>query len=472
MANVIVAFWTENGRVMYDAISENLKNNGNNVMYLDFHDFISFAAWGQAYTMTNADRQYLWKQIEKFNPDLILSFNNIFPHFFTEKLKCPVCVVDADTPGLGFWHRDILKENKDRYTFLGLQKSSQHFYEEAFGKIKNYLFFPPATMMKNIPMEQDINISFIGSNFLWIQKLVNEYGFTHDKKLYDDVMHTFDAMNGDYCNQYDTFKKKYFDVGDDKYARKVFDYFSFLSGIERINYLEQLSDLGLKIYGLGSWRELLYFDVDLAKCFDETNISNFNDNLEIYNRSKIAVNISHKQAVSSFSWRVMDIMASNSCLLMEDKPDWRDLFEKYISPDVLDAVIYQDRFDMRQKAVRLLSDEKLRKKCVAELNNAIEKNGRWEIRFASLEKFLGVKLLNNKNKNPRYVFIQREEPKASVATAQDTRPLREVSGLKKRCKNAFYLTWMLIGQIPVIDHFVCNSKRRARLMEKLHKWRR
>ncbi len=34
-------------------------------------------------------------------------------------------------------------------------------------------------------------------------------------------------------------------------------------------------------------------------------------------------------AKTSFSWRVMDIMASGACLLMEDKPDWRDLFEKY-----------------------------------------------------------------------------------------------------------------------------------------------
>ena len=47
----------------------------------------------------------------------------------------------------------------------------------------------------------------------------------------------------------------------------------------------------------------------------------------------------------------MDIMASNSCLLMEDKPDWRDLFEKYLSKETLEAVIYKDRFDMREKAI-------------------------------------------------------------------------------------------------------------------------
>ena len=100
----------------------------------------------------------------------------------------------------------------------------------------------------------------------------------------------------------------------------------------------------------------------------------------------------------------MDIMASNSCLLMEDKPDWRDLFEKYLSKETLEAVIYKDRFDMREKAIKLLNDEELRLRCVADLNNAIEQNGRWENRFKELEKFTNIKLLNMDNKNNEVIF--------------------------------------------------------------------
>ncbi len=475
MANVIVAFWTENGRVMYDAISDNLHRNGNNVMYLDMHDFISFSAWGTTYTISQEDKEYLTKKISRFKPDLILSFNNIFPHEFVIKLGCPICVIDADTPNMGFWNRDILKENKDRYVFLGLQKASEQFYKDAFGEIKRYLFWPPATMMQNTHQEPNINISFIGSNFLSIPHFVYNYDYLSNKEVFDDIITAFDNMNGEFCNDFDTFKNKYFSGKDDAYTAKIFRFFYYhsLSGMERISYLSVLSDLGLKIYGLNTWRELLYFDIDLAKCFDDTNIATFKDNLLVYNRSKIAINISHKQAVSSFSWRVMDIMASNACLLMEDKPDWRDLFAKYLSPEVLDTIIYKDRFDMRQKAIKLLNDEELRKRCVAELNNAIEQNGRWEVRFKSLEKFLGIKLLKIKNAKPTYIKPRHQKPTKEITSPiQKTQKKKSTIAklkIKKRSKLFFYSLLLLIAQVPVLDLFI-RSKKRKKILRKINKW--
>ena len=94
---------------------------------------------------------------------------------------------------------------------------------------------------------------------------------------------------------------------------------------------------------------------------------------------------------------------------MEKKQDWEELFGKYISKNVKDVIIYDDRVDMYIKAKRLLEDEQLRKQCVSELNNAIEKKGRWKQRFEMLEKFLSVKLIGLNNKIPSYIIVKEQK---------------------------------------------------------------
>ena len=336
MANVIVAFWSTNGRVMYDAIRDSFLKNGNNVMYLDMFNYISFTHWGESYVINNEDKEYLWKKISQFKPDVVLSFNNIFTHFFVE-----ISQNIYKIPG----------KNKDRYIFLGFQKTSKELYTDLFGDIKNYFYWPAATTIKNTHSKKLNNISFIGSSFLYLGIIVpnHNYNFVKDKKLFNDIIIAHKSLNGEFCDNFNKLKTLCFPKEQDSYINKIYQYLhsNHISGIERISYLTVLSDLGLKIYGLDLWRELLYFDINLANCFDDTPISTFQDNLKIYNDSKIAVNISHKQATSAFSWSVMDIMASGACLLMEDKPDWRELFEKYLSKETLETVIYKDRFDMR-----------------------------------------------------------------------------------------------------------------------------
>ena len=52
--------------------------------------------------------------------------------------------------------------------FLGLQSASKKMYETVLNKNlfhNNYLYLPPATIIKNEKLEQNKNISFIGSNF-------------------------------------------------------------------------------------------------------------------------------------------------------------------------------------------------------------------------------------------------------------------------------------------------------------------
>lgn len=473
MANIVVAFWSENGKVFYDALAQCLYENGNNVYYLNMRDYIIFQKWGESFKLT-AKAAFLEKELQEFSPDLVFSFNNVFPHQFVQNLSCPVCLLDADTPEVGFWNKETLKQYKDRYVFLGFQKVSRELYEKSFGKIKNYLYFPPATFVKYENLDKNINISFIGSNFLGLFEAVHKFNFVYNQSLFRDVLSVYKKIKNCFCSNFDDFKKVVENLEDENYKHCIFNFFKAhrISGYDRVAKLGVLADLGLRLYGIFTWRELLYFDADLALCFDETPVVSLEDNAKIYNSSKISVNISHEQALSAFSWRVMDIMASSACLLMEDKSDWRELFAPYLSDETLENVIYKDRFDMREKAKKLLADEELRLRCVADLNNAIEQNGRWEKRFAMLENFLGVKILNDKNKDSTCIIRKEiEQIVKKEVKLHHKKTFVQRMKFKQRGKNIFYLSCLILAQIPVVD-LLFKKKRRQKLLNKVMQyWR-
>lgn len=470
MAKVLICYFSDYGEAMYDAISNVLRKNGNDVFRLNINsNGFECDSWGGKSSFKNKS---VIEQIKNFSPDLVFNFNHSLPWeietFLTD--KCKICIVDADNPQT-FWNKEQLNRDKDKYYYLGLQKYSKDMYEKFVGlkmTNKNYLFFPPATVVKNKKLKQDKNISFIGSNFYPLS-IPEVDGF------YDKIG----------LELYHEFKKDYFypiEKAQERFGNKVRNIDGLFKivqhyyvGQDRLKFMSSIADLGFVYYGVRWWNKIAYYDFELADCFDETPKVTLEDNEWVYNTSKISINISHPQAKSSFSWRVMDIMASGACLLMEDKPDWRELFAPYLSDETLENVIYKDRFDMREKAKKLLADEKLRLRCVADLNNAIEQNGRWENRFAMLEKFLGINLLNNKNNSPEYIFIKRDEKVVHNANKEaklhHKKTFVQRMKFKQRGKNIFYLSCLILAQIPVVD-LLFKKKRRQKLLNKVMQyWR-
>lgn len=462
MANILISYYSDYGEAMYDAITGFLLKNGNNIFRFNINNSaVSITGWGgKSYIV---DKNILEK-IKKFHPDIVLNFNNCLPQNCYNVLgkKCKICVVDADAPEVAFWNKEMINKHKKKFVYLGLQSYSKTMYERYLNlKLENYnyLYFPPATIVKNIQLKLDKNISFIGSNFYPLA-----------------VPEGLDFYTEDGLNLYEAFKKNYFLTLDEaknicKISYNVEWMYekvrAYYVGQERLKYMQQLTDLGFTFYGVRWWNRIAYYDFELAKCFDPTPKVTIEENQWVYNTSKIAVNISHPLAKSSFSWRVMDIMASGACLLMEDKPDWRDLFEKYLSEDVLDLIIYKDRFDMREKAKKLLGNEALRQKCVKELNNAIEQNGRWECRFKSLEQFLKIPMLNLEKKGNLFMIdiedVQESEIKENPEQIQKSLNVRKSLiqrlNLKKRIKLTWYLLCLLYAQLPVFDIFICKENR-------------
>lgn len=464
MAKVLICYFSDYGEAMYDAVSNVLRKNGNDVFRLNINsDGFECDSWGGK---SSFKKKSVIEQVKSFSPDLVFNFNHSLPWeietFLTD--KCKICIVDADNPQT-FWNKEQLNRDKCKYYYLGLQKYSKNMYEKFVGlkmTNKNYLFFPPATVVKNKKLKQDKNISFIGSNFYplsipEVDGFYDKVGLELYREFKKDYFYPIEKVRNIYGK-----KCKEIDVLFEKVR-------AYYVGQDRLKFMSSIADLGFVYYGVRWWNKIAYYDFELADCFDETPKVTLEDNEWVYNTSKISINISHPQAKSSFSWRVMDIMASGACLLMEDKPDWRELFAPYLSEETLKTVIYKDRFDMREKAKKLLADEKLRLRCVADLNNAIEQNGRWEKRFAELEKFLGIKFLDNISKSSEYIVIKRKEGK-DIKGKQKKTFLQRMK-FKQRGKNIFYLSCLILAQIPVVDLFF-KKKRRQKLLNKIMQyWR-
>ena len=479
MARVLLSYYTDYGEAMYDAISDTLRQNGNDIFRLNINcPKVYITKWGGE---SQVVEESLLADIKRFNPDVVFNFNNCLPincYAILEE-SCKICIIDADAPSVAFWNVDAIKKHFNRVFFLGLQSCSKRMYEDFIGfgielSSKKYLYFPPATVVKNCKLKQDKNISFIGSNFYPLS-------IPEGEDFYGEVgLQLFDA-----------FKKNYFLTlpqvqkicagrcsSPEWMMEKVRAYYA---GQDRLKYMQQLTDLGFTFYGVRWWNKIAYYDFELAKCFDPTPKTTIEENQWVYNTSKISVNFSHPLARSSFSWRVMDIMASNSCLLMEDKPDWHELFDKYLSQETLETVIYSDRFDMRDKAIRLLNDESLRLRCVKDLNNAIERNGRWELRFRVLGEFLGINFLKLKNNHPTYIIVSRESGKITKSDEGTAKPEEKSSNklvgdvklkyrnFKNKYKLMFYLFVCFFAQIPPFSLFY-KDRDRVRFLKKINKW--
>ncbi|MDA7704903.1 glycosyltransferase [Rickettsiales bacterium] len=429
MAKIIMCYHSIGGNSKYQDFADSLINNNNNVIQFNI------SSYGERDLNRISDKLY------NYNPDLVFSYNNSLPEKLFLNLKCPILIIDADNPGMFFHKESLSKCNKDNLYYLLYQTNSKKLYKQILGIDigNNYAYFPPSSdFQKDSAIQQDINISFIGSNFYMGYKDVSQ-------DFNEDFFKLLNKVKSDYY---------YTECGEKKMLDNVR---LMLAGQQRINYLSTLSDLGLIIYSNTNWRESVSpINLDVAICYQDKMVTTKIDNQSIYNRSKISLNLSHNQANNSFSWRVPDIMASNSCLLMENKIDWHTAYGQHISTEVKESIIYTNQYDMRSKCIRLLNDDNLRSKCVIECQKAVEINSRWKNRISEIEDLLNIKLLNNKfidNNSSlldNLVITLRDEE--VVSNIQDKKKL----SLRKKIRYSFLI---FISQIPLLGRLISKKKR-------------
>lgn len=389
MAKIFMAFYNgvavpNNNSIMpcfYESFIMELIKAGNEVKHCFHNDFM--------YDFNEPTPTDFINDLKNFNPDLIILFNNKF-YDLSADFECPIVVYEVDSV-LYYSNKENLKNNPDRYKFMVPQMESIELINNELGvQKKNICYAPFFTSIKSEKIPQLTNISFIGSKF---------DGF-YQATVYTNFMRTSPSENEisqfrqvEECIKLDPFitKEKIIkklDLKSDNVISNIHidNFIQVISNTRRIQTLSQIVDLGLDLYGTPNWATDLIYEPDLTLSYKNKNVYSIKHNQDIYNGSKICININHLQAISGFSWRVCDIMASNGCLVSEYRSDFDRLFPNVPIPT------FTNRYEAREVCLKLLNNENMRKDIVAKCQEVINEKYRFNNLLKLMEDFLGMNL--------------------------------------------------------------------------------
>lgn len=389
MAKIFVAFY--NGMIdtgggcpwkvpiFFESFLSGLKNAGND-LYIEQHGL-----FGADFPIIPYEKR---AKLEEFQPDLCILFNNSY-YDITNVVECPILIFEADSP-LYYSNKDVIRTSLDRYYFMVATTSGINVIKELFGASENQIFYIPLyTEVHSDPViEQETNISFIGTKFGVNPKVFPNHVFeVLNKNEEEKFILCVEEIKKNPFIQRENLKNKY-NIESEHFDNvlKIPDLVSLLSCEKRIHVLSSIADLGLALFGTNSWRKDYYFDSRLNFLYNEKEVYTLEQNQFIYNTSKIGINISHLQAVNGFPWRVMDIMASNACLVTDYHLDFDTVFEGIKLP------VYIEDYDARDLCKKLLKCENMRKEMVLSCQELIDSKYRFKHFLARLEDCLRMEL--------------------------------------------------------------------------------
>lgn len=378
--------WLGNSEIdpFYEGFIKTLIKHGNEVMLLRTNEFLPHQQKNCLFNFVDPDR--LIQKVLAFNPDLIIAANNHVPEIILEAVDCPIILWTADNPT---WYSELeyIKKNVQKYKFFhhGWDNIHVKVCMEMFNARREQNFcVGHATAVRAKDLPTNSNITFIGTvghahnmmNFL-------KFNCNNEKlKLLKNLYHRISE----------------FPLGNLEIPfsnLNLYDFQQTITANNRIKTLDILSDLDLKIYGLPiNFFEIVHYSMNLAFCFDYKPVISVKDTEDVLNSSKIGINLHTAHAVSSFSWRVADIMASNACLVSPNQPDLVK-FNPYIKMPT-----FNSPQESREICQKLLKDDIWRNDVVAASHKAIEEHGRFEHKFKIIEEIFNVKLFKNTNKEP------------------------------------------------------------------------
>ncbi|MBR1604565.1 MAG: glycosyltransferase family 1 protein [Alphaproteobacteria bacterium] len=422
------------------------------------------------------------KDIKKFKPDVIISFNNVFMRERLFKaVSCPVCIFGYDSAS--FWENlDLVRKNYDRYYFIhhGEDTYSQsHKLLPDAPEYHHFIFgYASDLRKKNIP--QNINISFIGGLGNWNRSLPNYfmrmYYERRDFSLNDvknKVIKDMEALGKNHLKIIKKIPNNWENLGLLDYRQATI---LNLTALKRFDVLRNVADLGLKVFSYPQFIDVIGWDLNLAKAFDFTPSVSLEDSEYNFNRSKISLNLPHAHAQVGFSCRVCAIMASNACLLSDYRRDLGLLMKPYFK----NFPMFTSSAEAREISQKLLKETNYRKDIVAASQQMVDENCRFEKKIQGLSEMLNIPFdLEDKSRGSVYKHFEEYRKKLNNAEVQEGDKYQDKSSkkkgsklnLKKRFKLFVNLLLLALWQIPILDLGV-RKKNREHILNKIHKyWR-
>lgn len=386
MAKILVAFFNaiedkKNPNALplfYEAFIEGLDKFGNDIM------LFSHKMFGLDFGEIDENTK---NAIVEFKPDICFIFNNSF-YDISEIVNCPIVIYEVDSPRY-FSNKLSIQKKPDRYLYFIYQEDSRITLVNDYGVKEKQIFYVPffSEIHADSAVEQTTNICFIGSLFAATSmgsfKLFldghptrEEWGMMN--KCIEHLRKHPQVTPTDLVYNYN--------ITSELVAKSLNlpAMLMMLSREKRLKILGSVVDLGLDLYGTPNWKEEYYGNIDLNMAYIDKSVYSIKHNQEIYNSSKIGISVSHLQAVSGFPWRIMDIMASNACLVSDYHGDFAKLFGDIPIP------VYESESEAHEVCKCLLMDESRRKDIVLQCQEIINTKYRFKHLLSKLEQYSGV----------------------------------------------------------------------------------
>lgn len=156
--------WTKEKHIdsFMEGFSNSLSRLGNNVLVFRMNELTS--DFFENTPNPRIDLTDIKRNISAFNPDLIITFNNMLPDpDLLAYTDCPICIYSADVP-ITYSSQTLIKENLDRYYFLNgaryIEKSVRKIYK---AKDHQMYLFGHATDMHALKIKKERDIMYVGS---------------------------------------------------------------------------------------------------------------------------------------------------------------------------------------------------------------------------------------------------------------------------------------------------------------------
>jgi len=318
----------------YESISKAFLERGHQVLNIITNDYIVDPWNGNNISISKYIEEYITNQIKRFNPDLIISYNNSKIKNIENNVNCPIVIAEADR-WMYFSDKYRLKKNVSRYHFFYFTCSGEKDLIANFGANKNQIFFiPNATSFKNKKLKKINDINFIGTLY--------DINSAKNKVEFNNAKYRFNILN----------------------KLKVFKPIIYSNNVPSI------------------YEPLKSFISDEKK-YEKIQLE------QIFNQSFISLNISNLQSKNiGFSWRLLDIMASNTLLITEKNK----FLEKNKLLKISTKQLYYSSNDCHDKIKYFLKNKSLMNDLILQQNENIKNYGRWIDRIKQIEEIFNLKV--------------------------------------------------------------------------------
>lgn len=348
------------------------------------------------------DEKKLVEHIRALDPDFIFTSNRAgIGRMLIDNPGCPILTWLVDnTP---FMHHGGTAENlygASDYVFTAVTNNVR-LIERDYPNLSpgRVLYMPFATSPDEFenapPCEKDIPISFIGTYFYSYRLEEICARLKGDRESYSRLMDLIEVFEKSYeaVAEAEVEKRKLQPVLQ-KMGISALEFKCIISNATSLNHrlkiLDAVADLGLKLYGTDNWVEVYQSSLRTLRAFQMHDVIDTREKLvNVYQRSKIAINVSHQQAIGGLPYRIYDLMASN-CMLLAGEESRTDL--EYLFGKDHPLPLYRDPAHARELAAYYLEREEERKAIVEQCNKLISKGFRFSDRVRTMFATIGKPL--------------------------------------------------------------------------------